>query len=315
MTTVPVAPIEMEQAPAPGAAAHSGLVRGLAVTIAVVLAASVVGLATISPKKGPSGDVLAAVLGAAAKTTSADSARMSFKTRISVSSGGSLPSISIDGVQQFTGDRLGDFTVHAAGVTLHMLNAGTTSYIEVPARVRQSGGIPTLWASVDNSSNSAGNPLSSVMGPSVPGGGDALTTLQELRANGVVKQATEGGRQSVRGVSTRVYHLVLDAAQYKEAIRQRMKDNPAAAAAAIDQLEVADPTLDLYVDGAGLVRRQVLDIDSSFSGQGQSAHISAAVTVDLFDFGTPVVVHPPPAAQVTPLSSPAQMAQLFGGSG
>jgi hypothetical protein len=309
MTAAPVAPIEMEHAPP----ARPAVVRVLAVAIAVVLAASVVGLATISPKKGPSRGVLAAVLGAAAKTTSADSARMSMKTQISVSSGGSIPSISIDGVQQFTGDRLGDFTVHAAGVTLHMLNVGTTSYLEVPARVRRSGGIPTPWASVDNSSNSAGNPLSSVMGPSVPGGGDALTTLQELRANGVVKQATEGDRQSVRGVSTRVYHLVLDAAQYKEAMRQRLKDNPAASA--VDGFQVSDPKLDLYVDRAGLVRRQVLDVDTIINAGGQSAHVTAGVTVDLYDFGTPVVVHPPPANQVTPLSSPAQMSQLFAGSG
>jgi len=292
---------------------QQGLARALAVATALVFLVGMVGLGTIKRTPARSHDVLAAVFDAASRTAAVTTARVSISTETGVSANTPhMPAITMDGAIQYAPARAINLTFHLGNVSVQALQVGNEAYIRVPDAVRSR--VPTAWVSVDVPPQ-GGNPLTSLAGPALGGGGDPTAILGQLRANGVVKSATEGDRRSVRGTSTTVYHLVLDAAAYKEALNGEEGANPALAALVGAQVQLADPKLDLYIDDAGLVRRQVMNLSASYSGAAKGVTISVDATTDLYDFNKPVVVNPPPANQVTHVPSIADAQRYLSGSG
>jgi hypothetical protein len=58
--------------------------------------------------------------------------------------------------------------------------------------------------------------------------------------------------------------------------------------------------MDVWIDAHGLVRRVAYHISLNMPGSGQM--MTTTVRMDMFDFGTPVHVHAPPASQTTNLT-------------
>lgn len=295
------------QGPVPSSA---GPVRGLAVAVVLLLLLGLAGLVTIDEGRRPSAGVLAAALGAADKTSKATSARFSLTTK--AAAGGSaagMPGMGAEGVVSFTGDRRLRMTVHAFVFDLEMQVDGPTSYFKVPEQARKAG-LTTPWVALD---------LKDLQGPgvlggsSLTGGGDPAATLLRLRTQGLVKSATEAGRETVRGVPTTVFHLVLDAEKFKDLLRQRVPDVPEAAFNEVLRLD--DPLFDLYVDKDGLVRRHVQTLTTGLAAGGKQVAYTVVNTADFFDFGTPVDVVVPPPDQVTRLGSLAELGKFFTGTG
>jgi len=123
---------------------------------------------------------------------------------------------------------------------------------------------------------------------------------------------TKVGTQSVRGTETTHYHASIDfgkaldqadiPSSLRDAEKQFAKSNDAGPATI---------PVDVFVDGDGYVRRISLHLDDFLGNDGGSGAASGpalTVSVDLYDFGIPVDVQPPPPDQVSHLP-------LLGGPG
>jgi hypothetical protein len=182
-------------------------------------------------------------------------------------------------------------------------------YVQVP-------GLPggPHWVSVD-----AGK-LGDTSG-SVPGLGQSdprqfLASLETISDN--VKQV---GSEVVRGVETTHYHATLDLAKSLDtaSVPPELRDAEKQFLGAIGTGAPAMP-VDVFIDGDGYVRRISLGLDlGSFAGLlgggrsgGTGPAFSMTVSLDLFDFGTPVSVQAPPPDQVSQAPLPGGLGGLGG---
>jgi hypothetical protein len=305
------------EAPDPSGARRASrdrlMVRLLGVASVLILVVGLVGLATVDGNSSrSSGSSVAAVLDAAARTSSATSARMSMNATSAVKGTG-VPTVAMDGLVEFGGEHRMSATMQVGKAKLDLLNVGQTAYFRVPPGM--GAGVRTPWVAVDGPDAASVNNLllGGFTGPSVAGGGDAMATLQRLRGEGVVTSASSAGHRDVRGTATTVYHVVLDPARFMAALARRTEAAGQAAGLSTPSFDVREATLDLYVDGDGLVRRQALALATSVGLADQHMDLAVNTTIDFYDFGVPVDIQAPPADQVTVLSSSAQLGALLAG--
>ncbi len=79
----------------------------------------------------------------------------------------------------------------------------------------------------------------------------------------------------------------------------------------VDFTGIAMP-VEVYIDGEGRLRREIVDIDLAevaiASGAPASefadVSVSMSTTVDYYDFGVPIEVKPPPASDTTDITPP-----------
>ncbi len=240
-----------------------------AVATAAALAAAVVttvALAGGGSHPAPSGTH--ALFAAAATTAAARTADVS----LSVTTG--TASLSGQGVADLeTGDA--DFTVDlpAALGQVEVRSTGGTVYVQVPqGLVTLAGGKP--WASFPGPAPGAATPSSF----------DATWLLGWLRAvAGPV--TTVGTGDTVHGDPTTHYRATVDLSKVA-----------AGAPPGLQSLTARSVPVDVWVDGAGRLRR----LTASFDASGTSVPGLGTVQVDaeLWGFGTPVQVTAPPADQV-----------------
>jgi hypothetical protein len=117
----------------------------------------------------------------------------------------------------------------------------------------------------------------------------------------VSSSVTKVGTESVRGAPTTHYRADVDFA--KAAAKRGL---PAADITALEKaLGTNTLPVDLWIDGQGAARRLQYHVPlpkvSTTSAAGQSGELTE--TLDLYDFGVPVAVSPPPASQVAELGS------------
>lgn len=101
--------------------------------------------------------------------------------------------------------------------------------------------------------------------------------------------ATEVGTEILRGTATTRYRASIDLAQAAEGAPPEVAPDLQAAAAAGTTV----PDADIWLDDEGRVRRVDLTVAASGGGAGPTT-----LSVELYDFGTPVEVEIPPPAQV-----------------
>ncbi len=131
---------------------------------------------------------------------------------------------------------------------------------------------------------------------------DFTQTLESLR--GVTGEPDALGEEEVRGVETTHYRATMNLAQ-------ALEDAPAAQR---EQLETAfeqlgggeeladvDVPVDVWIDGDDLPRRLRLDMGSMFAAAGVGSG-DMTMTMEMFDYGEPVEIDVPAAAEVTPFS-------------
>ncbi len=122
---------------------------------------------------------------------------------------------------------------------------------------------------------------------------DLLAALQDLDAS-----VEEVGRESVRGVETTHYRVIID-------LESAAENLPAAERA---ELEAELPggitgqlPMDLWLDDDDLMRRllvEITDFESMGFGDDGGEIASMVVDFEIFDVGQPVLIEPPPADQV-----------------
>ena len=129
---------------------------------------------------------------------------------------------------------------------------------------------------------------------------DPRKTLDYLRA--VAGKIVPVGEEEVRGVDTTRYKATLDLAEYAKLAPagQRAKLS-SMLGRVMEQAGLRYVPVDLWVDGEGLVRRMTMELSISPNGGAESAEMT--MTFELFEYGEPVEIALPPAAEVVDLAT------------
>lgn len=230
---------------------------------------------------------------AAAVTHTADqSARVAVTT--TMRSGGMSLSFTETGVFDFARSRGMVSMTKPMGVSEIFLPPKT--YIKIPGGAH--GPLPDRKSWVAVNTGSSASPLNSLLGP-FGGGIDPADLLASLTA--ISSSVTKLGTTTIRGVRVTGYRVVIDPAKAAARVSGWQR------AALRGFAKLTGPggiPVQVWVDGQNLVRRVQLSLRPP-SGEGAPASARLVQATDFYDFGVPVRVSAPPAAQV------ASMAQFL----
>lgn len=255
------------------------------------------------------------IVASAAASAAAKSARIDGSATIDIAGLPKPLSFSMQGLTTFDG-REGDLKMDMSSI-LGMI-PGAPSKLVIEARVVDgvmymsfgdvmeavAGGRALLpprlrgikWLSLDLTSIKGANGLGS--SPS-----SFTQTLEYLRAatdNGV----RTIGQERVRGVATTHYSARITKAQLEASLRKNAGSSPLGKEALAGIAMFRDGlTIDVWIDGDQLVRRETIDVPMNMLGQTGSMNMS----IDFYDYGTPVDVQAPPVSEVRPFTDLARI--------
>jgi hypothetical protein len=110
------------------------------------------------------------------------------------------------------------------------------------------------------------------------------------------------GSSSIGGVDVQGYSVTFD----PSSIKSRLAHAPSWMQQALTAVNFQDLKLNVFVDGSGLLRRMTMHMKLAAASAGA---VSADVSLDFSDLGTPVSVSAPPADQVVGFEQFVQAAQ------
>lgn len=243
------------------------------------------------------------IAAASSETTSAKSSRVGMTMKLEGAPG--VPggaSITGEGVVDY-GSRTGDLTMTMGTLgSLEVITTGSVIYERLPLGEHPSVLGTKPWLKIDLAA------LSSVSGFDMSSlaqaqSSDPTQALQYLRGAG--NDVKEVGTDTLRGDKVTKYHVIVD-------LKQAAAKAPEAQRKALEQVAqlYSDPTIpmDVWVDADGRMRKLTYSLDLSTvhvpNNQGAPApQGTMTIEMELWDFGVEVDVKPPPADQVTDLSS------------
>jgi hypothetical protein len=190
----------------------------------------------------------------------------------------------------------GAFGGGAGALRMDMVMDGTVAYMRMPLLTAQlPGGKPWVKLDLEELAGREGLDLGELQSLS---DNDPRRTLDYLRA--VSGEIRTVGREAVRGVPTTHYRAAVNLRKYPDLVPEdQRKLVQEAMDRLIAQVGLGAVPVDVWVDGEGLVRRMRIAFD--VAGAGGAA--SSTVTMELFDYGTPVAVQLPSPAEVTDLAA------------
>ena len=181
---------------------------------------------------------------------------------------------------------------------------GDVIYMKMPALAQRLGG-KKKWLRVDI--KAAGRALG--VDPTQLGqlgSNDPRQMLDQIRA--VSGEVEELGSEKVRGVDTTHYRASVDMRKYPDRLPPAQREQARVTIEKlIDQTGSSTYPMELWIDDEELVRRVRIAYDFEVPGQDDKADF--AMTMEFFDFGTPIDVTPPPAKDVQDLTDLARSLQ------
>lgn len=203
--------------------------------------------------------------------------------------------MTAEGAADFDGQRMtmtlsmGEELAEAGFGEMRMITQGTTVYMEMPNAKEM--GLPTAWVKMDLQDMAGMQGMGELQQMS----SDPTKGMEMLR--GVSDDVTEVGSEDVRGEPTTHYRATIDLEkardQAPEAARPFMQQQ-------IDVLGTTTMPMEVWIDEAGRLRRQRVDLDMTKATAGTpGAPTKMSMTFEMFDFGAPVDAEPPPADEVT----------------
>ena len=113
-------------------------------------------------------------------------------------------------------------------------------------------------------------------------------------------QASTVGPETLRGVPTTHYHVMVDLARLPAVVPARLRAGAEQQAALLKRISgQSNLPIDVWIDQSNLVRRYQVQVPLCFQGE----RTSESVSVEMYDYGTQSVPAPPPLSEVTDLSS------------
>jgi hypothetical protein len=175
---------------------------------------------------------------------------------------------------------------------------GTTAYLRIPMLQSLTGDDGWLEATPED--------LGAAGSLGVGGGtNDPSQLLETLR--GISCDIEDKGTDEVRGVATTRYAVTVDLAKALEQAPAEQREMLEAQLKGLDT-SLADVPVDVWIDGDGLARRLVMDLDA-VAAPAMGAGGSATMTIEFFDYGEPVTIEIPSPEDTRPFS------QVLGGLG
>ena len=287
-------------------AADNGEVRRL--RLPVLLLAVLGAAALLASGCGGSPGELDVLSSAAERTEDAGSAR--FELSMGMTTGGRAAEATATGAFDNASRRatmsmdLGGFAQafgQAPGgpdaLRLDMVLDGTVAYMRFPLLTGMlPGAKPWLRLDLVELSKREGFDLGQIQSFS---DSDPRRTLDYLRV--VSGEIRTVGQERVRGVSTTHYRAAVDLRKYPDVVPDEQRELVRKATEKlVEQLGVGAMPVDVWVDGDGLVRRVALELDAGAAG---SVPVATTMTMDLYDYGTPVDVALPAASEVSDLAA------------
>ncbi|HZC99388.1 MAG TPA: hypothetical protein VFA46_04095 [Actinomycetes bacterium] len=256
-------------------------------------------------------DSLARVQGAAVKVAEARSARISM-TMTTTFAGEQVAAstATTQGVYDYAAHKGQlDTTVKSAGLpfrmTQRMIVIGSTTYLKFPdmpqGQEEPPPGVPPIpgehhkpWMKVELPKELAGeNPFSPGFGP-VPddSGGDPTQALSYLKS--ATTKVERVGSEQVRGTPTTRYAATFDAAKVADQAPEKFQGF-------VDEMGLSFPKpADVWIDEQGRLRKihyaMTMKVPKEMGAPAST--MTNEMTMELYDFGVPVDVRPPPADQV-----------------
>jgi hypothetical protein len=180
---------------------------------------------------------------------------------------------------------------------LDMVLDGTVAYMRFPLLTGMlPGAKPWLRLDLVELSKREGFDLGQIQSFS---DSDPRRTLDYLRV--VSGEIRTVGQERVRGVATTHYRAAVDLRKYPDVVPDEQRELVRKATEKlVEQLGVGAMPVDVWVDGDGLVRRVALELDAGAAG---SVPVATTMTMDLYDYGTPVHVALPAASEVSDLAA------------
>lgn len=244
---------------------------------------------------GKSEDATAVVAASSSKTLAAKSSKVAFT--VGTAKGATSNALRAEGAFDYTtkqGRLTLDLTQLGLGATLggakeaEILLTEEVFYMRIPGLAQAAAGRPWIKVDLAAQAKSAGVPLG---GLEQLGGNDPTATLQLLRGAG--DDMSKKGSDTIRGVSTDRYKGSLDLAK---AVKAAPEANRAELQSTIDKLGGSEKLpIDVWVDAQGRVRKLVSQVDTASQNTG-------TVTIEYYDFGTPVTIDVPPDDQTVDIA-------------
>jgi hypothetical protein len=167
------------------------------------------------------------------------------------------------------------------GGQFELVTQGTKLFMRMPF-LAQMFGSDKEWIMMDVTA-AGGQGTSMVPGLGSAGTGNPAAMLESLR--GVSDDIEKVGSAEVRGETTTHLRGTLN---MQKALEQVPAEQRAQAEQALSQFGSSDIPYEVFVDGEGLVRRYVMDLSGVVDGAAGAEGAAGAITIDFFDFGTPV---------------------------
>jgi hypothetical protein len=113
-------------------------------------------------------------------------------------------------------------------------------------------------------------------------------------------QASTVGLETLRGVPTTHYHVLVDLARLPAVVPARLRVGAREQAALLKRISgQSNLPIDVWIDRSEHVRRYQVQVPLCFKGE----RTSESVSVELYDYGTQRVPVPPPLSEVSDLTS------------
>lgn len=178
----------------------------------------------------------------------------------------------------------------SSALEINALYKGSTIYMNMPVLA---GKLPhgAKWLKIDLSR--VGQDLGLSASSLTSGSSNPMETLSELRAAGADVKVV--GHEAVRGVPTTRYAATLN---LQKALELKAGGDASKVRSALEKLRATMGSLELpveaWVDGKGLLRRELIKLSTSASGHSLSVNIAS----EYFDFGATPTVTPPAESEV-----------------
>ncbi|MDQ3934878.1 MAG: hypothetical protein M3340_09655 [Actinomycetota bacterium] len=187
---------------------------------------------------------------------------------------------------------------------IEQIFAGDVIYMRTPAFAQQLGA-KKPWIKLNL--RQAGQALGVDAGQlSQLGGNDPRQMLDQIRS--VSGEVEKLGSERVRGEDTTHYKAEVDLRKYPDRLPEAQREQARVAVERlVDMTGSSTYPMELWIDDDDLVRRVKVAYELNPPGQQQTSSFS--MTMEFFDFGTPIDVTPPPAKDVQDL---AELAERLG---
>jgi hypothetical protein len=169
-------------------------------------------------------------------------------------------------------------------------------YIELPTSERpQNDGKPWAEVNLNTVAEAKMGASLSQLSSSAQEPTEVLSYLQAVSTNGIKAL----GPATIRGTRTAGYSATIDLTKLANQKSPQLK---ATVLSLEQQIHTSKIPVQVWLDAQGRVR-QITDQVSASGANASAVSADVGITVDYYDFGTPVSVSPPPPAQVDNVTS------------